>query len=317
MNDAIPDSTVAHAARSGLERLLAAGRFVVTAETTPPLSASPAPLLAQCAPLKGVADAVNVTDGAGAKAHMSNVAAAALLVECGIEPILQVTTRDRNLIALESSLLGAAALGVRNVLCLRGDDVATGDQPEASQVHDLDSRGLLELARVMRDDGRLPSGRRIVDPPRLFLGAADAPTEPGPDWSAGAVEAKIAAGAQFFQTQFCFDLAMLRRYLARLGDAGVLERTRYLIGIGPLRSAGSARWMNHHLFGVNVPEQTIARLAGARDAAAEGIDICVELIEGLCAMPGVAGAHLMGPGCEQAAAEAIRRSGVLDARARG
>jgi methylenetetrahydrofolate reductase (NADPH) len=298
-----------------LEQLVRAKLFAVTAETTPPVSAAPERLLAQTAPLKGVADAVNVTDGAGAKAHMSNVAAAALMVQAGIEPVLQLTTRDRNLIALQSALLGAAAVGVRNVLCLRGDDIATGDQPQATQVHDLDSRGLLGLARTMRDEGRLPSGRAIADPPPLFLGAADAPAEPGPDWTPAPVEAKIAAGAQFFQTQFCFDLDMVRRYMARLGDAGVLEHARYLIGIGPLRSAGSARWMNHHLWGVDIPEPIIARLEGARDAPAEGVRICVELIEGLHEIPGVVGAHLMGPRCEEAAAEAIRLSGVLERRA--
>jgi methylenetetrahydrofolate reductase (NADPH) len=257
-----------------LEQLVRAKLFAVTAETTPPVSAAPERLLAQTAPLKGVADAV-----------------------------------------LQSALLGAAAVGVRNVLCLRGDDIATGDQPQATQVHDLDSRGLLGLARTMRDEGRLPSGRAIADPPPLFLGAADAPAEPGPDWTPAPVEAKIAAGAQFFQTQFCFDLDMVRRYMARLGDAGVLEHARYLIGIGPLRSAGSARWMNHHLWGVDIPEPIIARLEGARDAPAEGVRICVELIEGLHEIPGVVGAHLMGPRCEEAAAEAIRLSGVLERRA--
>jgi methylenetetrahydrofolate reductase (NADPH) len=317
MNETAADRAAALAPRSRLETLLAAGRFVVTAETTPPVSAAPERMLGQVAPLKGVADAVNVTDGAGAKAHMSNGAAAALMVQAGIEPILQLTTRDRNLIALESAMLGAAALGIRNLLCLRGDDVATGDQPEATQVHDLDSRGLLELARAMREERALPSGRKIADPLPLFLGAADAPAEPGPDWRPTQLEAKIAAGAEFFQTQFCFDLGVLRRYLARLGEAGLLQRTRYIIGIGPLRSAGSARWMNQHLYGVHVPEPIIARLDGARDPVEEGIDICVELIAGLRGIEGVSGAHLMGPRCEESAAEAIRRSGVLDARARG
>jgi methylenetetrahydrofolate reductase (NADPH) len=298
-----------------LEGLLRAGHFVVTSETTPPLSADPAALLAKVAPLRGVADAVNVTDGAGARSHLSSLAAAALMAREGIEPVLQFTLRDRNRLALQSDLLGAAALGVSNVMCLTGDDVAGGDQPDAKMVHDLDSAGLIALACAMRDQARLPSGREIATPPALLVGAADAPAEPGPDWSPAPLHRKIAAGASFFQTQFCFDPAMLRRYMARLGDEGITERAWFLVGIGALRSAKSARWMNDNLFGVHIPEAIIARLDGAADAREEGLAIAVELLEVLAEIPGVAGAHVMGPGSEAAAAEAIRRAGIRERRA--
>lgn len=307
-----PDTMARPASR--LESLLTEGRFVLTAETTPPLSAAPEDVRARVAPLAGVIDAVNVTDGAGAKTHMSSLAAAALMAHDGMEPVLQFTMRDRNRLALQADLLGAAALGIGNILCLSGDSVDVGDQPDAKPVHDIDSRGLLRTARAMRDEARLPSGREIATSPRLFLGAADSPTEPGPDWSAAPLHAKVDAGAQFFQTQYCFEPDMVRRYMARLGDEGILDQAAFIIGIGPLRSAKSARWMNDNLWGVSIPDTVIARLDGAGDQAEEGILVCAELIDALREVPGVAGVHIMGPRSEAAAAEAIKRSGILEHR---
>lgn len=299
---------------SRLENLIRAGCFVVTAESTPPVSAAPDDVRRRVSPLKGVADAVNITDGAGAKTHMSSLVACSLMLRDRIEPILQFTMRDRNRLALQADLLGAAALGIANILCLRGDSVESGDQPEAKEVYDLDSQALIAIARAMRDEAALPSGRKIAGPPRLFIGAADAPFEPGPDWNSDKLRAKLEAGAQFFQTQFCFDLALLRRYLTRLEADGLLEQARFLVGIGPIRSVKSARWMNDNLWGVRIPEPIIARLAGARDEEEEGIAICAELIGELRGMPGVVGAHLMGPRVEMAAAEAIKRSGIPEER---
>jgi len=299
-----------------LEALLDAGTFAVTAEVTPPLSAAAEDLLVRARPLLGVADAVNLTDGAGARAHMCSLAAAALVSAEGLEPVLQLTTRDRNRIALQSDLLGAAALGVRNILCLTGDDVAAGDQPEAKMVFDLDSAGLMAMAHAMATEARLPSGRTIDTPPRLFIGAADTPREPDAAWSADGIRRKIAAGARFFQTQFCFDPGLAARYAARLADEGVTERAGFLIGVGPVRSAKSARWMNAHLYGVEVPDAVIARLEAARDQEEEGIRICAELIAALAETPAVAGVHVMGIHANDAVAEAVRRSGVLDRRAR-
>lgn len=294
--------------------MLRAGHFAVTAETTPPVAADPAAVLDRAGCLKGLADAVNVTDGAGARSTMAALAAAAILARAGIEPVLQMTCRDRNRLALQADLLGAAALGVPNILALRGDDITAGDQPEAKPVFDLESTGILETARRMRDEAVLPSGRAVAAPPRLFLGAADAPFDPPADWQPAGLLAKIAAGADFIQTQYAFDLDILRRYMARLVDFGIPEQVFILVGIGPLASAKSARWMDENLYGVSIPEPLIARLDAAADQAAEGRRICTELIAEIRTIPGVAGVHLMAPRQEDAAAQVIKESGILSLR---
>jgi methylenetetrahydrofolate reductase (NADPH) len=290
---------------STLARRLAAGHFVMTAEIVPPVSCEAGDLLARALPLKGVADAVNVTDGAGARAHMAVTAAAAILLQAGIEPILQLTCRDRNRIALQSELMGAAALGIRNLLLLRGDDPTAGDQPAAKPVFDLDSRTLAETAQMMRDEGKLPHGAAVAGRPAFFIGAADMPIDPPPGWRPDALAAKVAAGAQFVQTQFCMDAAIVRRYVARLAEAGLTGRVSILIGVNPLRSAKSAAWMRKHLFGTIIPDAMLARLEAAADPAAEGRRICVELIAELAAIPGVAGVHVMAPGNAAAIPEVI------------
>jgi methylenetetrahydrofolate reductase (NADPH) len=185
-----------------------------------------------------------------------------------------------------------------------------GDQPEARPVHDLDTATMLGMARRLCDDGVLPSGRAVAPPPRLFLGAADTPFDPPPEWRPDRLAAKLAAGARFLQTQFCFDVAGLRRYMARLVDHGIAERAYVLVGIGPLASAKSARWMTRTLFGVTVPETVIGRLEQAHDPRREGQRICLELLQELQDVEGVAGAHLMAPGGEQAIAEVIAESGL-------
>jgi methylenetetrahydrofolate reductase (NADPH) len=300
-----------------LVQRLAAGRFVMTAEVVPPVSCNPDDLTARALPLRGLADAVNVTDGASAHAHMSTTAAAALLVAAGIEPILQLTCRDRNRIALQGELMGAAALGVRNLLLLRGDDPTAGDQPDAKPVFDLDSRALTETARAIRD-GRLPHGAKVASGAPFFIGAADIPIDPPPGWQPDSLKAKVAAGAQFIQTQFCMDTAVVRRYAARLAEAGLSGRVFLLVGVNPLRSAKSAAWMRHRLFGTIIPEAMVARLEQAKDAAAEGRKICVETIEELSLIPGVAGVHIMAPGNVAAIPEVIaaaRRSVTMAAKA--
>jgi len=295
-----------------LSALLDAGHFVVTAEVTPPLSAGPDALLAKAAPLKGLADAVNVTDGAGARVALSSFAAAAILARAGIEPVLQVTCRDRNRIALAADLLGAAALGVDNLLVLRGDDPKSGDHPDAKPVFDLESKEVIALARQMSDDGVLPSGRKIESPPDFFVGAADTPLDPPPDWRPDGLLAKAEAGAHFVQTQFCFDPAVAGRYLARLRDAGLTERLKIILGVGPIASARSARWMNENLFGVSVPDKVIERLEQAADPATEGRRFCAELIQAVAEIPGLAGVHIMAPQQRSdAIVDVIERSGVL------
>jgi methylenetetrahydrofolate reductase (NADPH) len=298
-----------------LAQRLAAGRFVITAEVMPPVSCDPDDLTAKALPLRGLADAVNVTDGAGAHAHMSALAAAALLIAAGIEPILQLTCRDRNRIALQGELMGAAALGVRNLLLLRGDDPSAGDQPKAKPVFDLDSRSLTGTARAIRD-GKLPHGTKVAGAAPFFIGAADIPIDPPPGWEPDSLKAKVAAGAQFVQTQFCMDTAIVRRYAARLADAGL--SAFLLIGVNPLRSARSAAWMRRHLFGTIIPDTMVARLEQAEDAAAEGRKICIETIEELSLIPGVAGAHIMAPGNDGAIPEviaAVRHTVTMAAKA--
>lgn len=283
-----------------LKDKLAAKRFVVTAEITPPVSASRDELLAKALPLKGLADAVNVTDGAGARPHLGAVTAAAMLVEQGIEPILQLTCRDRNRIALQSDLLGAAASGVRNLLMLRGDDPSAGDQPDAKAVFDLDPRQLLDTARRLRDAGELPSGRKISGRADFFLGAADNPIDPPAGWEPTGLQAKLDAGAQFVQTQFCMDAGVVRRYVARLAEHKLAGKFALLVGIAPLRSAKSARWIKEKLFGAIIPETIVERLERAGDPAAEGRRICLDLVAELAEVPHVAGVHIMAPGHDSA-----------------
>jgi methylenetetrahydrofolate reductase (NADH) len=281
------------------------GHFVITAEVAPPVSCDAQDLLGKAEPLKGLADAVNVTDGAGAHAHMSALAAASLLAGIGIEPILQITCRDKNRIALQSELMGAAALGIENLLLLTGDDPKAGDQPETKPVFDLDSKTLIETARRLRDDGTLPTGRKVAGTPAFFLGAADVPIDPPAGWQPTALAGKIKSGAQFVQTQFCMDAAIVRRYVAVLEKAGLARQVAILIGLNPLRSAKSARWMRSHLFGTVIPDALIERMDQAADPQREGVRICAELIAEFCAMPGIAGVHIMAPGNDAAIPEVI------------
>jgi len=289
-----------------LQDKLRAGRFVMTAEVTPPVTADRGELLAKALPLKGLADAVNITDGAGARPHLGAVISAAMLVEQGIEPILQLTCRDRNRIALQSDLLSAAAAGIRNLLMLRGDDPSAGDQPEAKPVFDLDPRSLLDTARRLRDTGELPTGRKITGRADFFLGSADNPIDPPPGWKPAGLEAKIAAGAQFVQTQFCMDAGVVRRYMARLSEHGVTDKLSFLIGIVPLRSAKSARWIKEKLFGAVIPDTIIDRMERASDPAAEGRRICIDIVRELAEVPHVAGVHIMAPGNEATVPDIIK-----------
>jgi methylenetetrahydrofolate reductase (NADPH) len=289
----------------GFADRLQAGRFVMTAEVAPPVSCDAQDLLRKASPLRGLADAVNVTDGAGARAHMSALAAATILRGAGIEPILQITCRDKNRIALQSELMGAAALGVRNILLLTGDDPKAGDQPDTKPVFDIDSKTLLATARRLRDEGKLPTGSDVAGKAAFFLGAADMPLDPPAGWQPTALRDKIAAGAQFVQTQFCMDAAIVRRYVGALAQAGLTRQLAVLIGVNPLRSAKSARWMKSHLFGTIISDAIIARMEKAADPAREGVRICVELIEELATIPGVAGVHIMAPGNDAAIPEVI------------
>jgi len=271
------------------------GDFAMTAEIVPPMSATKTQLLKEAEILRGKVDAVNVTDGAGAATTMSSFAASALLAGAGLEPVLQITCRDRNRIALTADLLGAAAQGSYNLLVLMGDDPAKGDQPEAKPVFDLDSRDVMRVATALRVDGQMPSGKSIAERPPFFVGAADMPLDPPADWKPTGLQAKMAAGAQFAQTQFCFEPEVAQRYIGRLREEGITEKLGILLGIGPILSAKSARWMNENLYGVTIPETTINRLEQASDAKREGRKICAELIQQYREIPGLAGVHIMAP----------------------
>ena len=282
------------------------GNFVYTAETTPPDSADQEVILTKTKPLKYIADAVNLTDSPGAKVHMSALTAAIILAQNDIEPILQLTVRDRNRLALQGDLVGASALGVHNILCLSGDDPKIGDQPETIAVNDIDSLTLVATADLMRRKGKFPSGRLIEPPPKFCIGGAEVPTEGKPNTEK--ILNKIKKGINFFQTQYVFDKKILKEYMKVLGDVGILEKTFFIIGLGPFTSAKSAKWMNNNLFGVNVPDKIIKRLEQSKDEKEESKKICLELIHHFKEINGVMGVHLMGHNKEEIIAEIIQES---------
>ncbi len=282
--------------KSKLAAKLRKGEFVITSEIVPPVSGGREALLKLAAPFKDRFAALNVTDGPGARVHMSSIAASAVLARDGFDPIAQVTCRDRNRIALQADLLGAAALDIHDVLFLTGDDPSKGDQPDAKPVFDAKSNDLLRWSSQMSTEGVLPSGRQIDTPPHFFNGAADVPVKPWKGWAPKELLAKAEAGAHFIQTQLCYDIDIAKAYLAGLKDHGLTERVYILLGTGPLASAKSARWMNDNLFGVVVPDDVIDRLERAQDAKVEGRKICVEFVNQMHHIPGIAGIHLMAPG---------------------
>ncbi len=293
---------------SSLQQVLHNGGFAVTAEITPPVSTDLSGFLQRAAALKGLATAVNVTDGAGAKTHVSSLVAAAAMVRLGVEPILQFTCRDRNRLALQADLMGAVSLGIHNVLMLTGDDPKVGDQPETKAVLDLNGTGLIAMARTMRDSASLPSGVAIAGGLALCIGAADMPIDPPPAWEPKGLRAKLDAGADFVQTQFCMDAGVVRRYAARLLDLGIAQRLPILIGVCPIPSAKSARWMRDKLYGTVIPDSVVDRLEAAADPRAEGIALCVDYMRELAAIPGIAGAHVMAPVNPSVLPELIRQA---------
>lgn len=301
--------------RSGsrLERVLRSGRFAVTAELNPPDSADAQAVYDRALVLAEVCDAINATDASGAHVHMSSVGVCALLTRAGYEPVMQVSCRDRNRIAIQGDLLGAAAMGVRNVLCLTGDGVQTGDQPQAKPVFDLDSIGLLRTARILRDQGQFLSGRKLETPPALFLGAAANPFVPPLDHRARHLAKKIEAGADFIQTQYCFDVPRLEQFMAEVRDLGLDRRAYLLIGVGPLRSAKAAEWMRANVPGVVIPEKALHRLRQApTDRQRElGKQMCVEIIQQVREIDGVSGVHVMAYRQEDSVAEIIEAAGLL------
>ena len=279
---------------SKLRKLLKKDKFVFTAETSPPDSGNKDAIIEQVKCLDGLADAVNVTDGAGAKSHMSALATAAILAQNGIEPILQFTTRDRNRIAIQGDLLGGWALNIPNILCLYGDEVKGGDQPETKEVRDLDTIGILKTAHEIKTKKMYPSGRKINDAPEFFIGGADTPFKINNDFNGLNLLKKINAGVEFFQTQYVFDSNILKTYMLKLNELNITDKAYFIVGLGVIKSAKSARWMNQNLFGINIPEEIINRIEQSNNERFEGVKICVELIEKYKSIEGVSGVHLMG-----------------------
>jgi 5,10-methylenetetrahydrofolate reductase len=294
----------------GFERACRSGRFVVTVEVAPPDSADPAVLVERASRFRGLVDAINITDGAGGNCHMSSVAASAVLAANGLTPIWQLACRDCNRIAIQGELLGAAALGIRNVLCLTGDDVSQGDQPEAKRVFDLDAVSLLRVARNMRDRSAFASGRKLDAPPNLFLGATVNPFAPPSSGRVANLAMKVAAGAQFIQTQFCFDVDAFAAFMREVRARELHKRCVIIAGVGILSTAKALRWMAEHVPGVLVPEPLLARIGAAADQRAEGKRALIEIMHRLAEIEGVAGVHMMGHKNERVLAEAIVEAGL-------
>jgi len=304
-----------HVSGSRLERVLRAGRFAVTAELNPPDSADPADVYDAARPLGEVADAINATDASGANCHMSSIGICALLTRAGYGTVYQISCRDRNRIAIQGDVLGAAAMGVQNVLCLTGDGVGVGDQPGARPVFDFDSLSLLRTIRTMRDQGMFLSGRRITRPPRMFLGAAENPCIPPYDWRPDRLAKKVKAGAEFIQTNYIFDMPLFERFMGRVRDLGLERQVYILAGVGPLASAKAARWMRSNVPGIHIPDAVIDRMEKAAKPGEEGKRICIELIQQVAEVKGVAGVHVMAYRREHQVSEIILESGVLKGRA--
>ena len=316
--DQVPPDNDQETLESGsrLEQVLRAGHFAVTAELNAPDSADPKDVYANVLALGDVCDGINATDGSGANCHMSSVACCALMAKAGYEPILQVSCRDRNRIAIQGDLLGAPALGVHNVLCLTGDDVSAGDQPEARRVFDFDALQLLRTAQIMRDHGVFLSGRKLTTPPRFFLGAAANPFVPPQDLRHLRLAKKIEAGAEFIQTQYCYDVPVFEAFMRRARDMGLHERVYMLVGVGPLRSERAAQFMRSRVPGVHIPDAVVERLAKTprKQKREEGIRICVEIIEQVRQIEGVRGVHIMAYRQEEAVPEIVERAGISRTR---
>lgn len=301
---------------SRLERVLKSGRFAVTAELNPPDSADPHAVYDRALVLSTVCDAINATDASGANCHMSSVGICALLTRAGYEPVYQISCRDRNRIAIQGDILGAAAMGVKNILCLTGDGVQAGDQPEAKPVFDFDSMTLLRTVRIMRDQGKFLSGRQLDLPPKVFVGAAENPFVPPFDFRPLRLGKKIEAGAEFIQTQYCFDIPRLKTFMARVRDLGFDKKVFILVGVGPLRSAKVAEWMRTNVPGVWIPDDVIERMKGAKKQIAEGKKLAIEIIQQVREMSGVSGVHVMAYRQEELVAEIIEDAGLLPRRRR-
>jgi len=304
-------------AGSRLEKILARGEFAVTAEMGPPKSADASLIAAKAKLLSGSIDAANITDNQTAIVRMSSIAAGLLALKEGIEPIIQITCRDRNRIAIQSDVLGAYALGVRNILCLTGDHQKFGNHPTSKNVFDMDSIQLIGMLACMRDQKRFACGEEIrnskkapVVEPRILIGGAENPFGDPLEFRAIRVAKKVAAGVDFIQTQCIYDMERFQEFMRQVRQRGLHEQVKILAGVTPLKSVGMAKYMRDSVAGLSVPEALIERLSNATDKAAEGVRICIEQIMKLREIPGVAGVHIMAIEWEEKVGEIVRGAGL-------
>jgi methylenetetrahydrofolate reductase (NADPH) len=295
-----------------LRNAIASGRFTVTAELGPPRGADAAAISRKAELLRDWVDAANVTDNQGAKVRMASIAGCVLVQNAGLEPVVQLTCRDRNRIALQSDLLAAGALGIPNVVLLTGDHPRFGDHPDAKPVFDLDSVQATWVAGTMRDHGLLLSGQQVTVQPNWLVGAVENPFAPPTAFRARRLAKKVAAGAEFAQTQYVFDLDLFSRWMSEVRDMGIADRCAVIAGVGPIRSSRMMDYLRGAVPGIHVPDHVVRRMRGVPQdrVAEEGVRLCVETIQELREMPGVAGVHLMAFGFEHGVPEILERAGL-------
>jgi methylenetetrahydrofolate reductase (NADPH) len=297
---------------SKLQQTLTQGKFAVTAEVGPPRGANAEVVRAKASQLTGYVDAVNITDNQTAIVRMSSLSACVHLVQMGIEPVMQMVTRDRNRIALQSDILGAYSLGVRNMLCLSGDHQTFGSQPGAMNVYDIDSVHLIHTVKTMRDEGRDMSGFELNGAPQMFIGAAENPFADPFEYRVIRLAKKVAAGADFIQTQCVYDMPRFREWMGQAYDRGLTEKVHILAGVTPLKSARMAKYMATKVSGIKIPDSVIRRMEGApkENAAAEGMRICLETIQELREIKGLHGIHIMAIEWEEKVPEIVKAAGL-------
>jgi len=297
---------------SKLSTILASGEFAVAAELSPPRGVNLEMIAKDALLLKDYTDAVNVTDNQGGSVRMASIPVCGILKQHGVEPVTQMTVRDRNRLAIQSDLLGAAAMGINNLLCLSGDHGKWGDHPHAKNVYDIDSIQLVRMARNMTEHGCLDSGREISPAPKFFIGAAANPFAPPYEYRPDRLAKKIAAGASFIQTQLTYNLDRFQAYMTKVRELGLDEKAYIMAGVGPLKSARQAKFMANKVAGMDVPEEIAERMRKTPKASQEeeGIRICCEIIEQVREIPGVAGIHIMAVHWAEAVPEIIKRMGL-------
>ena len=298
---------------SKLEKMFAAGHIAVTSECGPPRGSDPDVIVKKAELIKDHVDAINVTDNQTSVARMSSLAACIRIKLMGLEPILQMVTRDRNRIAIQSDILGAASFDIHNILCLSGDHQSFGDSKQGQNVHDLDSMQLVQTVRYMRDEGKFLGGDDISRPPQIFVGAAANPFADPFEIRVPRLAKKVACGAEFIQTQCIYNLDRFEEWMKGVRDRGLHEKVRIMAGMTPMKSAGMARYMKNRVPGMDVPDEVVKRMADTpkEKQAEEGINICVEAIERLKSVEGVAGFHIMAIEWEEKVPEIVERAGLF------